>query len=354
MKLRRIFASLLILCCLSQETFAQKSSESEDEYKAFNFVPVPYLTYNRSIGFALGALPMAMVDFSKEDTISPASNFGLLGMYTTNETWFTIGFAKLYWDQDTWRGTVAAGTGNINFQFYLSGGIDRFIPYTATPAFVLLEIQRQIFPHIYLGVNYTFNRFKNEFELPLLPSIEQELHGVGLILSSDSRNSQYYATKGHFGNLRWDSYPSFFGNEQVSNRLRLDYSQYFALNKRSLVAARLFAGIGLGNVIFNHQFIMGATDIRGYTQGEHRGDQQLTLQGEYRHNFKDSRWGAVGFVGFGTLWNTVDAPSENRIFPGAGVGFRYLVFEEEEMRVGMDAAVGDGDWGIYFRIGEAF
>lgn len=349
------FLFLLALICLlvPRESLAQKAKDKE-EYKPFKFVPVPYLTYNRSIDFAFGALPMAMVDFSEEDTISPASNFGLLGMYTTNETWFTVGFARLYWDEDKWRGTVAAGTGNVNFQFYLSGGIDRFIPYSATPVFVLLEIQRQIFPHTYIGVNYSYNRFTTDFELPLLPPIEQELHGAGLILSSDSRNSQYYATKGHFGNLRWDSYPSFFGNEQVSNRLRLDYSQYFALTKHSLVAARLFAGVGLGNVIFNHQFIMGATDIRGYTQGEHRGDQQLTLQAEYRHNFKDSRWGGVGFLGFGTLWNTVDAPSENRIFPGAGIGFRYLVFKEEEMRVGLDAAVGDGDWGIYFRIGEAF
>jgi hypothetical protein len=31
-----------------------------------------------------------------------------------------------------------------------------------------------------------------------------------------------------------------------------------------------------------------------------------------------------------------------------------MAFEEQEMSVGLDAAVGDNDWGIYFRIGEAF
>jgi len=44
-----------------------------------------------------------------------------------------------------------------------------------------------------------------------------------------------------------------------------------------------------------------------YRQGAHRGDYLVALQGEYRRNFW-GRWGAVG----------------------------------------------DGDWGLYFRTGEAF
>ncbi len=35
-------------------------------------------------------------------------------------------------------------------------------------------------------------------------------------------------------------------------------------------------------------------------------------------------------------------------------GFRFNVFPENHMNIGIDGAVGKDDWGIYFRIGEAF
>ena len=51
-------------------------------------------------------------------------------------------------------------------------------------------------------------------------------------------------------------------------------------------------------------------------------------------------------------WNTSNGCT--RILPGAGAGFRYMADSETNMNVGLDFAVGDGDWGLYFRVGEAF
>jgi hypothetical protein len=36
------------------------------------------------------------------------------------------------------------------------------------------------------------------------------------------------------------------------------------------------------------------------------------------------------------------------------VGIRFTAFEDNHLNVGLDFAVGDGDWGLYFRIGDAF
>jgi hypothetical protein len=52
----------------------------------FKFMPIPYLNYNRSIGLSLGALPMAMFNPVKYDTLSPSSIAALLGMYSTNKS----------------------------------------------------------------------------------------------------------------------------------------------------------------------------------------------------------------------------------------------------------------------------
>jgi hypothetical protein len=42
------------------------------------------------------------------------------------------------------------------------------------------------------------------------------------------------------------------------------------------------------------------------------------------------------------------------LLPGAGVGERFMALPDYQGNVGFDVAVGRDDWGIYFRIGEAF
>jgi hypothetical protein len=107
-------------------------------------------------------------------------------------------------------------------------------------------------------------------------------------------------------------------------------------------------------VAFNQQYIVGRhSDIRGYTQGAHRANYMLAIQGEYRWNFA-RRLGAVGFFGLATLFDAVNEADEGRVFPGIGAGIRFTAFTDNNMNVGMDVAAGDGDWGIYFRVGEAF
>ncbi|MFV0344946.1 MAG: hypothetical protein ACK5IQ_01635 [Bacteroidales bacterium] len=64
--------------------------------------------------------------------------------------------------------------------------------------------------------------------------------------------------------------------------------------------------------------------------------------------------GLVGFAGLATIYGS-DSPDFNwNIYPGAGVGYRYQAFKSVKFNIGLDAAVGKDDWGIYFRIGEAF
>jgi len=101
------------------------------------------------------------------------------------------------------------------------------------------------------------------------------------------------------------------------------------------------------------QFVVGRDDIRGYTNGKHRANQVYDIQAEYRWNFY-KKWGAVAFGGIATA---VDKPNEitwDGILPAAGVGIRYKAVPTEDINIGIDVAVGKDDWGIYFRIGEAF
>ena len=55
---------------------------------------------------------------NKKDTISPSSNTGITGIYTQQKSYVFIAYSKLYFAEDRWRITAAAGTMDINFQFY--------------------------------------------------------------------------------------------------------------------------------------------------------------------------------------------------------------------------------------------
>jgi hypothetical protein len=55
-----------------------------------------------------------------------------------------------------------------------------------------------------------------------------------------------------------------------------------------------------------------------------------------------------------TVFNAINEADDGKLLPGIGTGIRFRAFQETNMSVGLDVAVGIEDWGIYFQIGEAF
>ena len=318
------------------------------------FLPIPYVNYDRSIGLQGGGLPLVMFNPVASDTISPSSIAGAFGMYTTNDTWFLSAFAKLYLDEDNWRVGGVWGTGNYNFQFYIDEPVSGWIPYQTEVSIAAVQVQRRVFRRLYGGVSYAYVDFTTTVEQ--LPEPEQTtLNGLGLDLSVDHRSSVYYPRSGFVTKAKYFSYPSWLGNESESSKLQFDYNHFFSTrSQQDVVAGRAFVGAGLGDLSFNQQFIVGQQkDIRGYTQGEFRGNYLVALQGEYRWNFHP-RMGAVGFAGVATVFEAINEEDDGKLLPGVGAGFRFTADTETHLNVGLDFAVGRGDWGIYFRLGEVF
>lgn len=321
----------------------------------YKIVPIPYVNYNRSIGGTLGALPLVMFNPIARDTVSPSSMGGILGMYSTNKTWFVAGFARVHLSQDDWRVSGAGGVGSLNFQFYLDNPINVWVPYNTRANFAFLQVERRIIGRVYGGASYVYTRFRNTTELAPDTSVTTTLHGFGVSGSLDLRPNVYYPRTGLLTNIKYFGYPKAFGNDFESNTVDLDYNHYWSLRGRTdVIAARAFAGLGLGDLAFNQQYVVGRrTDIRGYTQGAHRGNHLVAVQAEYRWNFW-RRLGAVGFAGVATVFEAINESDDRKLLPGVGAGIRFTAFPDNHMNVGVDAAVGDGDWGLYFRIGEAF
>ncbi len=317
------------------------------------FLPIPYVNYNRSLGYQIGAVPVVLFNLVKSDTVSPSSIAGMAGVYTENKTWFLMGFSMLYLQEDNWRILAAGGLASVNFQFFLENQIGGWIPYNTELDVIFAQVQRRVFRKIYAGVSLVRMNLKTSSDvIPIEP--ETRLNGLGLQVSMDRRSNVRYPRSGFETTVRYFTYPSFLGNEAVSNKIELTHNHFLPMRKNTdVLAGRVFIGLGLGDLSFNQQLIVGRTDIRGYTQGGYRGNYLVAAQGEYRWNFLP-RWGAVGFAGAATLFQAINEQDNGKILPGVGAGFRYTVDTETSMNVGMEVAAGIDDWGVYFRIGEAF
>ncbi|WP_281615623.1 BamA/TamA family outer membrane protein [Flammeovirga sp. SubArs3] len=342
-----------------QQSIAQSFStggggSAERSDKNFQFMPVPYINYDRTLGLSVGALPMAMYNLSKTDTISPSSISGALGLYTTNKSWFTLGFSKFYFAEDRYRVTVAGGVGDFNYQTYVGFPLNGFLQYATGVNFIKGEIQRKVIKNLYAGVNYMYTDFENSFDIAPDTTSTVQLQTLGFIISYDHRDDVYYPTKGEIGNVNIDVSPEFLGNDQPNTKITIDFNKYFAFkNGRDILATRMYVGFGVGDLTFNQQFIVGQSDIRGYTQAKYRGNAMYNIQVEYRWNFH-KKMAVNFFAGLATVSGANDSSQNGILLPGVGVGYRYNVFPKNHMNVGLDAAVGRDDWGIYFRIGEAF
>ena len=149
----RVVLTCLVFLSFLNFSYGQEKEETETK-KDKKLKVVPYISYNRTYEFMFGAVPMLMYKVNKKDTISPESISGLMGIYTTNKTWFAIAFSKLYLMEDHWRITIGAGLGNANSQFLSGGTSSSFIDYQTGADFFKLEVQRKIGEDLYFGANY--------------------------------------------------------------------------------------------------------------------------------------------------------------------------------------------------------
>jgi len=316
---------------------------------------MPFLSYNRNLQFMFGAIPMAMYKLNKKDTIAPKSLSGMSAIYTTNKSYFVAFFNKWYLAEDKWRVKLFVFTGNHNSQFFVDDiDVPDFYDYGTKTTVISVGVQRKIIKALYGGLSYTYSHYNTVYQDSIEPSNISHTNGLVLNLLYDTRNAVYYPTHGDKINLSWTTYPEWFDNEVSANKVSLEYDKYFPIrDNNDVFAARFLGKFGLGNISFEQQVTLGGTDIRGYSEGKYRGDGLMDIQGEYRFNF-NKKMGLVGFAGLATIYGS-DTPSFDwKLYPGIGAGYRYNAFKNSKFNVGLDAAVGKGDYGLYFRIGEAF
>lgn len=367
----KLFSKLLfILCLVSTPNFAQQKTVTKTkEEKNFKTVLIPTLSYNNSFKTSLGFMAAGIYKLNKKDTISPESSTNIIGTYTSNNSWFAILPNKFYFKEDKFRSLVVGGMGQINFQTYLDWGnfFDNlpippppifeeegtFIDYSTQFQFVYADFMVNVVDRLYAGVNIIYAHNKTTFDILNKPSDSQDLFGFGLSSEYDKRDNQMQPITGFNAKLSTTSFLESLGSTSNYTNINFQYNTYFQQGKRNTILLRAYGQAAMGDVPFAGQNIVGRDDLRGYSNGKYRANQVYDVQTEYRHWITD-RW---GYVAFGGVATAIDGPEDlkmNELLPAAGVGVRFMAIPSSRITVGMDVAAGKDDWGIYFRIGEAF
>ncbi len=368
---KAIFTPLLI----SNLDTVKKADTVKKKEKKVAFMPMPTLTYDRSQGAGVGVIAMALfkADNSKK---APLSRIMGIGNYATNDSYYLMLGTRLYLKEDSWRIFGAVGYINYNFQAFMDfengdmGGTTGVYetPYTTKGALYVFALQRRIFENFYLGVGGFMMRSDVTIELPDGSEVvdPNNTNSLSMPISYDTRNSIYNPSDGLFIDGRLSLVPDWLDNDNDFVKTMLYVNHYKKLSDHKILASRFAMKANFGDVPFASQDYIGQTDLRGYTQGEYRGNQTYTVQSEFRNNFY-KKWGYVGFAGLGIAYRKSEegaasgdwyksGASWSKLLPSIGAGGRFQVIEKagQKVNAGIDVAVGRGDWGFYFRLTEAF
>ncbi len=366
MKKLPVFVLLLLIVT---SAFSQRAGKKEKEDKKISFAGIPIVNYNRSIEFIFGGIGTVFYPINKQDTISPSSSTMVVGMYATNKTSMLLGVQQLYLKQDIWRSTLAVGSGNIFFQYFQGlptlpppAGINDgdegiWIDFNTEMKFFYFDVKRKVIGDLYAGVLFLGNRTITTFDIdvPGLPPTEADLFSLGYNLSYDTRDNVNFPTKGIFAQFENSFIREAFGATQDFNKYKVVFNHFLDLrkNSKSILVSRFYADVASGDVPFQGQNVIGRDDLRGYAQGEFRGNQVYALQAELRQNVH-KRFGVIGFLGFGLAVEKIADIGSAPFLPSAGGGIRYQMIPKEGINIGFDAGVGRNDWSLTFRIGETF
>ena len=337
------------------------AAEKQDSTKRVNFAAIPFLNYNKTIGFKFGVLAQAYYKVNLADTISPSSSSGIMALYTTNNSYFTTLFQRLYLNEDRWRILAAIGLGNFNYQYWqdFPGIGGTFIGFSTGANFGFFQVERQVYKNLYAGVSGILTQANTTYDLPdffpdTLKNDARNMNNLGYLINFDKREHQVNPYGGYNIEFKNNFYRTWMNSGNNFEKFEFTYNHYYKIiNEKNILATRVKAIIATGDVPFQGQSVVGQDDIRGYSSGKYRDNQVYAIQAEYRWRFY-KKFGMVGFAGIASAVKHFNDIFSSELLPGAGVGLRYMMIEKERINIGLDVAKGKGDWGLYFRIGESF
>jgi hypothetical protein len=265
--------------------------------KDLRLVPVPIPISNPTIGSGLALALMYLHQREEGDTSAPNSISGIVGMYTSTQSWMTSLFHEGFYSNDKYRLRLALGYGEFHLKFYGIGNDtiirDNPVDYKASTYFIMPRfLVRTPFPNWFLGAQHTYLEIENSFDfsnlLPGLPEIKvpTKTAGLGLVVAYDSRDSNLWPGKGILFETTATNYAEYFGGDYDYEKLKLQFVQYVPLIESVTFAYRIDGQFIDGGPPF---YDLSNLNLRGFDRGRYVDNHAIIVQTQVRWNFYE-RW----------------------------------------------------------------
>lgn len=366
------FAVILNLTCLSVDAASRvddlyaKPGEQVDRVRdepgveKGKWLPVPIPLSNPTIGSGLQAVLLYLHPKKQADSDAPNATSGIGAMYTDSDSKALAAFHDNYFVNDRFRFRGLVGTMDFNLQFYGVGSslIKDSIDYNIKADTAMLQFLGRV-PKTkswYLGLRYLAIESDLSFSLeeisPELPDLEAGItvSNLGLILNYDTRDDNYYPTKGSYLTAVMSEDSENWGSDFDYSKNAAQYVYYLPLADQHTLALKG----SLSDVGDEAPFFMLSTlSMRGFAGGRYLDNSSTSVHAEWRYKFSP-RWGFVGFTEAGRVASSIDTLSDSTTITSYGAGLRWQAIASKKINISIDYAISDDDEAAYLRIGESF
>lgn len=331
--------------------------------------PIPFK--NTQLGWGLMLMGGLIHRFDADTSIKPSTGV-IGGFYSENGSWGVMALEVARFGRDAWRLRGGVSHMEINYDFFGigqdAGEAGRSVPLQQTVNFAVGSLLRRLRPNFYLGVSGIWIRtdveLRDSVALPPPPpgvppsgrDRSAELVAPGIQAELDTRDDDYWPTRGVIGNLK----SSFFLEDLGSSRDFQRYAAFVSLfttirPERLVLAGNVTMCAAGGDAPFYGLCTLGVGrgGLRGYQQGRYRDSVMTTVQGELRYHTA-GRLGATAFAGFGQVAPGLGDIWDAKVLPAGGVGLRFQLTDKYPMHMRLDYAWGRDGGLLYFAVAEAF
>jgi hypothetical protein len=347
----------------------QKAVEKDSTIYLQKFIAAPVVSYSPETNFAFGTGAKYLFKFNGSGEETRTSNMPITLQYTLNSQFFLFSGFEVFTNQEKW-----VIEGNLLFQNYprLYYGMGNDTPDSAEEQYdyyqFLFEpifLKRIFHRYLFIGGGVRYNHiYKTEIEEDGLIAQNRPdgfdgstSVGAEVAVLYDSRSNILNSQDGWYLEFTHGKYGKVLGGTNSFNLTRFDVRHYFDISeKNDDILAFQFAGrFTRQDIPFSEFAFFGSSEImRGYQEGRFVDRDMLATQLEYRKNFKDSRLGAVAFIGTGDVYRNVSDFQFGNLKPNYGAGLRYKLDKEENLNIRLDWGFGNGTNSFYLGIAEAF
>ncbi|MGY0392863.1 BamA/TamA family outer membrane protein [Bizionia sp. KMM 8389] len=374
--MKKIIHTLIIIClCFAQQSsFSQTNKKSAlrdslDNKLDFSdfllnpkgFIPLIQPITEPALGNIGGVISPIFISPNKHQTpgkYTPPNITSVFGGYTANNTWMVGAFRTASLPQYGIKYQAMMAYASVNMDFY------RTIPLLGEKKFafnfkslpIVLSVMKEIKNSgLFVGVEYLFlkNEITPEFEFTNLPdfvdekSLKSNLSSPGIVIEFDNRDNIFTPDNGFLVNATYHFNADWTGSDYNFGNLELS-AQYFHQFIPQLVSGFRWASEFQFNdsPFYTEPYI----NLRGVPKMRYQGRSTHLVETEQRYDFT-TRWSLVGFGGLAKAVKEDEQFSDSDVIYNYGTGFRYLIARKFKIRMGIDVAWSNNDFGYYIILG---